>query len=149
MSIDREELSSSLWGWVLGADISDVWAYSIWSFTEFRGWRFNTLRPRQNGRHFPDDIFKCIFLSENEWSLIKISLKFVPKVTARVKGDRCRRGYNQLTLINSSSPGKLAASSQTTFSSACSWMKMLEVESKFHYILFLMVKLTISQRWFR
>ena len=26
---------------------------------------FNTLRPRQNGRHFPDDIFKCIFLNEN------------------------------------------------------------------------------------
>ena len=23
------------------------------------------LRPRQNGRHFPDDIFKCIFLKEN------------------------------------------------------------------------------------
>ena len=26
---------------------------------------FNTLRPRQDGRHFPDDIFKCIFLNEN------------------------------------------------------------------------------------
>ena len=38
----------------------------------------NTLRPRQNGRHFPDDIFKCIFLNENVWILIKISLKFVP-----------------------------------------------------------------------
>ena len=25
----------------------------------------NTLRPRQNGCHFPDDIFKCIFLNEN------------------------------------------------------------------------------------
>ena len=25
----------------------------------------NTLRPRQNGRHFPDDIFNCIFLNEN------------------------------------------------------------------------------------
>ena len=25
----------------------------------------NTLKPRQNGRHFPDDIFKCIFLNEN------------------------------------------------------------------------------------
>ena len=25
----------------------------------------NTLRPRQNGRHFPDNIFKCIFLKEN------------------------------------------------------------------------------------
>ena len=40
---------------------------------------FNTLRPRQNGRHFVDDIFKCIFLNENVWIAIKISLKFVPK----------------------------------------------------------------------
>ena len=39
----------------------------------------NTLRPRQNGRHFADDIFKCIFLKENIWIPIKISLKFVPK----------------------------------------------------------------------
>ena len=39
----------------------------------------NTLRPRQNGRHFADDIFKCIFLNENIWIPIKISLKFVPK----------------------------------------------------------------------
>ena len=39
----------------------------------------NTLRPRQNGRHFADDIFKRIFLNENIWILIKISLKFVPK----------------------------------------------------------------------
>ena len=40
---------------------------------------FNTLRPRQNGRRFPGDIFKCIFLNENAWISIKISLKFVPK----------------------------------------------------------------------
>ena len=40
---------------------------------------FSTLRPRQNGRHFPDDIFKCIFLNENAWISIRISLKFVPK----------------------------------------------------------------------
>ena len=39
----------------------------------------NTLRPRQNGRHFADDIFKCIFLNENVWISIRISLKFVPK----------------------------------------------------------------------
>ena len=39
----------------------------------------NTLRPRQNGRHFPDDIFKCIFFNENVLFSIKISLKFVPK----------------------------------------------------------------------
>ena len=40
--------------------------------------RLNTLRPRQNGRHFPDDIFKFIFLNENVWILTKISLKSVP-----------------------------------------------------------------------
>ena len=38
----------------------------------------NTLRPRQNGRHFPDNIFKWIFLNENVWIPIKMSLKFVP-----------------------------------------------------------------------
>ena len=34
--------------------------------------RFNTLRPRQDGRHFPDDIFKWIFLNEN----VQICLRF-------------------------------------------------------------------------
>ena len=41
----------------------------------------NTLRQRQNGRHFADDTFKPIFLNENIQILIKISLKFVPKVS--------------------------------------------------------------------
>ena len=41
--------------------------------------QFNTLRPRQNGRHFPDDIIKWIVLNENAWIPIKISLKFVPQ----------------------------------------------------------------------
>ena len=39
----------------------------------------NTLRPRQSGSHFADDIFKCIFLNENALISLKISLKFVPK----------------------------------------------------------------------
>ena len=43
------------------------------------GNNFNTLRPRQDGLHFPDDIFKWIFLNENVWILINISLKFVPR----------------------------------------------------------------------
>ena len=40
---------------------------------------FNSLRPRQNGRRFPDDIFKWIFLNENVWISITISLKFVSR----------------------------------------------------------------------
>ena len=39
---------------------------------------FNTLRPRQDGCQFPDDIFKCISMYENILILIEISLKFVP-----------------------------------------------------------------------
>ena len=40
---------------------------------------FNSLRPRQNGRHFADDIFKCILVNENVRISIKTSLKIVPK----------------------------------------------------------------------
>ena len=38
----------------------------------------NSSPPGQNGRHFPDDILKCIFMNENFCILIEISLKFVP-----------------------------------------------------------------------
>ena len=40
---------------------------------------FNTWGPKHNGRHFPDEFFKCIFLNENAWISIKVPLKFVPK----------------------------------------------------------------------
>ena len=39
----------------------------------------NTLRPRQDGRYFADDVLKCIFLNENVWISLKIPLKFVPR----------------------------------------------------------------------
>ena len=42
--------------------------------------KINTLRSKQNGRHFPDDIFKRTFFNENNCVLIKISLKYVPQV---------------------------------------------------------------------
>ena len=45
----------------------------LWTYT------INSLRPRQNGRHFADDAFKRIFMNENVWISIRISLKFVPK----------------------------------------------------------------------
>ena len=39
----------------------------VWKmpFILFKPQCVNTLRLRQDGRHFPDDIFKCIFLNEN------------------------------------------------------------------------------------
>ena len=39
----------------------------------------NTLRPRQDSRHFPDDVFKWIFLNANVWIFINISPEFLPK----------------------------------------------------------------------
>ena len=54
-------------------DVSTKWQQTIKSLG------VNTLRPRQDSRHFPDDIFKCILVNENVWISIKISLKFVPK----------------------------------------------------------------------
>ena len=57
------------------------WLSKLWYHLSrcFSSIAVDTLRPRQNGRHFTDDIFKCIFMNENVWFPIKISLKFVPK----------------------------------------------------------------------
>ena len=46
---------------------------------------FNSSPYGQNGRHFEDDILKCIFFNENIWILIEISLKFVPNIPALVQ----------------------------------------------------------------
>ena len=40
---------------------------------------FNVWKVAQNGCHFADDNFRCIFANENVCILIKISPKFVPK----------------------------------------------------------------------
>ena len=50
---------------------------------------FNTLRLRQNGSHFADNIFWCISLNQNTWIWIKISLKFA----------LCSPIDNRLTLV--------------------------------------------------
>ena len=53
-----------------------------------------TLKPRQNCRHFVDDILKCIFLNENVWISLKISLKFkvrINNIAALARITTCRR----------------------------------------------------------
>ena len=58
-------------GWVNNQDVGD---FDVGFLRNV----INTLRPRQDGRHLPDDTYKWIFLHENVWISIKISLKFVP-----------------------------------------------------------------------
>ena len=43
-------------------------------------WYINPLRWIQNWPHFADDVSKCIFLNENVWISLKISLKIVPEI---------------------------------------------------------------------
>ena len=49
------------------------------SCPNFLGGFVNLSTPRQNGCHFADDIFKCIFMNEKVCILNRLSLKFVPK----------------------------------------------------------------------
>ena len=57
----------------LSLSLSPIWPHITEGY-------INTLKPWQNGRYFADDILKSIFLNENVWISLKISLKFVPKV---------------------------------------------------------------------
>ena len=124
-------------------------------------WHVNTLRPRQNGRHFADDIFKWIFLNENVWIPIKISLKFVPQgpinnipalvqiMAWRRPGDKPLSGSMMVR-----SPTHICVTRPqwvkvwvTVFISHKSRKTMTTFE--FHWSFFPRVQLTIRQHWFR
>ena len=61
----------------------------------------NTMRPEQNGRHFADDIMKCIFLYENCWILNESSLKFVRKgLINKLLIRPFRTNFSELSVIN-------------------------------------------------
>ena len=51
--------------------------YNLCSIIIVTGQVVNILRLRENGHYFADNIFKWIFLNENVWISIKISLKYV------------------------------------------------------------------------
>ena len=74
ISIEKNHL-----GQILKQLLCYCWTFcnsSLWDV--FMETSVNTLRSRQNG-HFSDDIYKCLFINENVWISINISLKFVPK----------------------------------------------------------------------
>ena len=62
-----------LW-WDFCVDVHVMWCDQV-----IVPWLINTLRPRRNGQHFADNIFKRIFFNENVIIYIKISLKFLQK----------------------------------------------------------------------
>ena len=100
-------LSIPRWQWLYSAraSVSAQWKILVLSaywFSFFAAliisqhcfnWRkaahyLNTLRSRQNGHHFQEDIFKCIFLNKNVPISIIISPKFVQIMAWRWPGDK-------------------------------------------------------------
>ena len=65
--------------WQSGTRQSHCWCWVCITTAIIPNVVVNTLRLRQNGHHFAENIFKWIFLNENVWILMKISLKFVPR----------------------------------------------------------------------
>ena len=63
--------------WIMGCPCKAQ--HRVFTTNPCSGWPINTLRPKQDGRHFADDMFTCSFFNENVWIPIKFSLKFVPK----------------------------------------------------------------------
>ena len=126
----------------------------------------NTFRLRQNGRHFADDIFKRIFLNENIWISISIPLKFVPKgpinnIPALVQIMAWRRPgdkplsepimVNLLMHVCVTRPQWVDTfrHDQNSCHFAFSGINMIVLWFKFHLNLFISVRLTVLQDWFR
>ena len=69
--------------YIAASDTTSYQSYVKYHFVlciSYRKLVVNTLWPRQNGRHFADNIFKRIFVIGNVWISLKISMKFVPNV---------------------------------------------------------------------
>ena len=116
----------------------------------------NTLRPRQDGRHFADAIFTCIFFNENCCILMKFSLKYIRKgpidnnpalvqiMAWRRSGDK---PLSETMMVRSLDLNELTHSDlnetanilQIVVSNALPGMKIFVLLVKFHWSLFLRV----------
>ena len=63
----------------------EIWCHIMWrhqtqKVTYTHSADFNSFKPRQNGRHFPDDIFKCIFLTKMDKFWLRCHWSLFPMV---------------------------------------------------------------------
>ena len=113
----------------------------------------NTLRLRQNGRHFPGDIFKWIFLNETAWISIKLSQKFVPddpikKIPALVQimawcrsGDRPSSEQMMVRLLT-----HICVSRPQWVKTFCSFNKVFAVVLNIPHVLIIRLLVVIENR---
>ena len=64
---------------ILAITLRNWWPLNLCNCHDHSQFWFNTYRPRRSRRRFADDIFQWIYLNENLWISIDISLKCVLK----------------------------------------------------------------------
>ena len=110
------------------------------------------------------DMLQCTVVSQDQWEFLSFtkghwqSLNTSPTMNAiwqplglyKETAKEWKEGQRNWQTVSTHLPlDKMAASSQTIFSDAFSWMKNFVFWLKFHWSLFLRVQLTITQHWFR
>ena len=79
MSASGTKVWLGVYCWQYHIQAKKLSQWQFWVIESVEGSQINTLRPRWNRCPFADDTFKCIFVNENVWISLKISLTFVPK----------------------------------------------------------------------
>ena len=77
LKIKAHYLLFTLFVYLFGSLFTPFICLFIWILMSFD--TLNSSPSGQNGRHFADDIFRCIFVNKKFFILIKISLKLVSK----------------------------------------------------------------------
>ena len=62
-----------------------IYERNDWQNQRLARTHFNPSAPKQNGRHFADDIFKCNVYNENLCILVKTELQFVHRDSVHKK----------------------------------------------------------------
>ena len=76
------------------------WDVMIDTCPNFTDGLSNSSPPGQNGRHFQDDILKCILVNEKFCILIKIPLKCIPKGAIDIKPELIEIRHYHIGIYN-------------------------------------------------
>ena len=136
--------------------ISQVASLFQIQFTKMSSWNFSQVVTNVSACILLHHVIVClVWICSTIVFLCKTYINHCPEYVKRdihIRRDSCYLPCihkNQSKSLKHWGRDKMDAISQTTFSSAFSWMKMFEFWLKFHWNLFIRVKLTIFHYWFR
>ena len=108
----------------------------LWAWSTVPRATFKILKPTQNGHHFPNGIFKCIFLNENGWISIKFHCIMFNQQYSSIRSDisfapvrriYASHGLNELWLCWLRSRVDTSETINIVVIQACSWHMVSEI----------------------